>query len=207
MQRRGGARAPRQKIERGPVSENVALNVSLLRTKRGISQQDLSKRLGEVGRPMLPSALSKIESRERGVDVDDLVALAVALGVNPSRLLLPFAAWEEDVQITPEVSAPAWAAWQWADGFAPLPSLSKDEGYNADTEVEDFELHARPAGARRELRHPLMRAARDLLWSAARVIDRSDQPGASLTGARRNLQRVALALDEIEEQVVDRGQR
>ncbi len=206
MQRRGGARAPRQKVERGPASDNVALNVSMLRKKRGLSQQELSERLGELGRPMLPSALSKIESGDRGVDVDDLAAIAVALGVNPSRLLLPFAAWEEDVLITPEVSVPAWAAWQWADGFAPLPTLPREDGYNTDAEIEDFELYSRPAEARRELRHPLVRAARDLLWSARRAIDKeSVQPAASLSGARRNLQRVALELDAIEEG--DDGQR
>lgn len=196
MERRG-----RQKIERGPAIDNVAVNVSLLRMKRGLSQQELSARLGKLGRPMLPSALSKIESHDRGVDVDDLVALAVALGVNPSRLLLPFAAWEEDVRVTPDMSVPAWAAWQWADGSNPLPTLSREDGYNTEDDREDFELHSRPKELRREQRHPLMRTMNELMWSVRRVIAHAPKvPAGTLAGARRNLQRVADVLDVIEEQ-------
>jgi transcriptional regulator with XRE-family HTH domain len=44
-------------------------------------------RLAALGRPILPSGLSKIEQSTRRVDVDDLVALADALRTVPSRLL------------------------------------------------------------------------------------------------------------------------
>jgi transcriptional regulator with XRE-family HTH domain len=49
--------------------------------------QELSERLAALGRPILPSGLSKIEQGTRRVDVDDLVALADALETVPSRLL------------------------------------------------------------------------------------------------------------------------
>src|SRR4051794_34262450 len=127
MERRG-----RQKIERGPASDYVAENVAGLRRVRGLSQQELSARLSELGRPMLPSALSKIEGRDRSVDVDDLIALAIALGVSPSRLLLPDRGSDEDVALTSSLSTPAFLAWQWANAFAPLPTLSEAEGYNTD---------------------------------------------------------------------------
>ena len=52
-----------------------------------MSLQELSDRLTQVGRPILPSGLSKIESGDRRVDVDDLVGIAAALGVMPDRLL------------------------------------------------------------------------------------------------------------------------
>jgi hypothetical protein len=45
--------------------------------------------MAAAGRPILPSGLSKIEQGQRAVDVDDLVALAIALQVNPNALLLP----------------------------------------------------------------------------------------------------------------------
>ncbi len=210
-------RKGRQKVPRGPVSDYVAENVSQLRSARGISQQELSRRMGEAGRPMLPSALSKIEGRERGVDVDDLTTLAVALGVNPSRLLLPPEAGERQIALTPALSVPAWAAWQWADAFAPLPAHPESEGYNTDAEIEDFQQHGRPAELRRERRHPLMIAANNVVFSARRVLhhvtkapdptrDRSDLGlKTTLRLARRNLARFSSELDVIEEEASDRG--
>jgi hypothetical protein len=47
----------------------------------------LSDRLAEVGRPIVPSGLSKIELGNRRVDVDDLTALAAALDTIPNDLL------------------------------------------------------------------------------------------------------------------------
>lgn len=47
----------------------------------------LSQRLSELGHPLLPSGITKIEQGKRGVDVDDLVALARALEVRPEQLL------------------------------------------------------------------------------------------------------------------------
>lgn len=81
---------------------------------------------------MLPSGISKIENGERKVDVDDLVALAVALDVSPVALLLPAEPGEggqayelgkampADVEITPRTAAPWEYAWRWAHGEIPL---------------------------------------------------------------------------------------
>lgn len=208
------SRRGRQKVERGPISDHVAENVAALRKVRGLSQQELSDRLGELGRPMLPSAISKIEGRDRGVDVDDLMALAVALGVNPSRLLLPPDAWERDILLTPASAVPAFLAWQWADGSAPLPSLSEEDGYNTEAEMEDFQIHSRPGEMRRAERHPLMLSTRRFVHSVSRVIHHAttkplDQALLSkmLGLARRNLERVAGELDTVEEEAVPRGER
>lgn len=174
--------------------------------------RDLSARMGELGLPLLPSGITKLEQGLRRVDVDELVALAVALGVNPSRLLLPAEANDDDVALTPTRSVPGWAAWQWADAFAPLPTRSQDEGLNTDEEIEDFQQYARPAEIRREQRHPLMLAANNLVFSVRRVLhhalklpdasrDRSDLGLTTTLGAaRRNLDRVAAELDAVEEQ-------
>ncbi len=58
-----------------------------LREGKRLSLQDLSDRLAAIGRPILPSGLSKIELGHRRVDVDDLEALAFALETVPGRLL------------------------------------------------------------------------------------------------------------------------
>lgn len=69
--------------------KTVAANVRRLREARGLSTYDLSRALAEAGRPIAPSAIAKVERAERRVDVGDLMALAVVLGVSPVTLLLP----------------------------------------------------------------------------------------------------------------------
>ena len=43
----------------------------------------------KFGRPLAHSAVDQIEKGTRRVDVDDLIALAAALGVSPTTLLMP----------------------------------------------------------------------------------------------------------------------
>jgi transcriptional regulator with XRE-family HTH domain len=76
-----------RKVELGPVGKAVKHHVRRLREEGQLSLQDLSDRLEFLGRPILPSGISKIESGDRRVDVDDLVALAHALGTAPNELL------------------------------------------------------------------------------------------------------------------------
>ena len=74
-------------MEIGQVGRNVMNRVRQLRELQRLSHRELSARLRHFGRPILPSGISKIESGDRRVDVDDLVALAGALGVHPNTLL------------------------------------------------------------------------------------------------------------------------
>ena len=76
-----------RKIEQGPIGHQVAAQIRWQRERRNLSLQQLSERLTVVGRPILPSGISKIEQGARRVDVDDLVALADALGTAPGALL------------------------------------------------------------------------------------------------------------------------
>ena len=76
-----------RKVDQGETGHLVAANLRRLREEQHLSLHDLSVRLAALGRPILPSGLSKIEQGTRRVDVDDLVALADALRTVPSRLL------------------------------------------------------------------------------------------------------------------------
>lgn len=76
-----------RKVEQGEVGHVVAAQIRRLRDRRQLSLQALSDRLDALGRPILPSGLSKIEQGDRRVDVDDLVAIADALETIPSRLI------------------------------------------------------------------------------------------------------------------------
>jgi transcriptional regulator with XRE-family HTH domain len=98
-----------RKVEQGRVGQLVAAEIRRRREQRGLSLQTLSGYLEVLGRPILPSGLSKIESGDRRVDVDDLVAIADALGTVPSALLrggLP----RENMEVTEEQKARVDAA-------------------------------------------------------------------------------------------------
>ncbi len=103
----------------GPIGEHVRHRVATFREARRLTLAQLSDRLGQLGRPILPTGISKIENGERRIDVDDLVALALALEVTPNALLIP-AGSDTEARLTNAVAAPAAEAWQWASGGYPL---------------------------------------------------------------------------------------
>ncbi len=99
-----------------PVAARIAENVRTLRKERGLDLADVAERMAELGRPLSLNGVSKVERGKRGVDVDDLVALALALNVSPLRLLLTPDASDDRISLTPKVSVPKRDAWQWASG-------------------------------------------------------------------------------------------
>lgn len=89
----------RRAVEVGSIGRNVAANLRRLRDARNLSMRDLSALLGEAGRPIPPSGITRIEKCERRVDVDDFAALASALDVEPSYLLADPASLVIEVRI------------------------------------------------------------------------------------------------------------
>lgn len=75
-------------LELGPIGRHVAERIGQMRRDRGWEQRQVAERVTAAGRPMSASAISKVESGARRVDVDDLVAIAAALEVSPALLLL-----------------------------------------------------------------------------------------------------------------------
>lgn len=129
----------------GPTGRTVAANLARLRRVRGFSTRHLASLLEEAGRTIPASGITRMESTERHVTVDELVALAAALRVAPSTLLLPFT---DDpaatVEITGAAGVPADRAWDWMDGRVPLRIPSSDDG----TAALEHALHARPPARR-----------------------------------------------------------
>lgn len=74
-------------VRRGEVAKRVSDAVRAYREARRWSLGDLSKELSATGHPLYPSALSKIESGDRRVDVEDLVAFSKVFGVQPDDIL------------------------------------------------------------------------------------------------------------------------
>jgi transcriptional regulator with XRE-family HTH domain len=103
-------------IEIGPTGTRLAENLRQIR-RAGLQQQQVSRRLENLGHPMSMATLSNIERLRRRVDVDDLVALSLALEVTPNRLLMPpNIDSSQKVPLTPRVSVPTAVAWSWARG-------------------------------------------------------------------------------------------
>lgn len=114
---------PRRANEPGPAGQRAAANLEKLREDRHLRQDELARLVERLGRPMSRQAISKTEQLARRIDVDDLVALALALDTTPNRLLLSGDASDtEPVELTPEVRVSALDAWRWAAGEKPLPA-------------------------------------------------------------------------------------
>lgn len=73
--------------EIGAVGRRVASNIRHVRTEKRMTYTELSERLVQLGNPIPPLGLRRIEHYERRIDVDDLVATARAFGCNPLDLL------------------------------------------------------------------------------------------------------------------------
>ncbi|MFF0184904.1 helix-turn-helix domain-containing protein [Streptomyces sp. NPDC005244] len=139
------------RIELSASGRAVAANVKRLRAARGMSLRALSESLGKIGRNLSTDAINKIENGSeknttkqiRRVDVDDLVALSIALGVSPATLLLP-----QDARGTAEVTGAgeveATLAWRWVWCEEPLTLPEGDE--EADRATVEFLLNSRPIG-------------------------------------------------------------
>lgn len=99
----------------GPTGRRVADQIAQLRRRVvGISRAELAARLDEVGRPLSAVVIQRIERGDRPVDVDDLIAFALALDVDPFRLM--FGHGVDEIDITPTWRADPTTARLWAQG-------------------------------------------------------------------------------------------
>ena len=92
---------------------------NLKRARGEMTYAELARRLEALGRAIPPLGLRRMEAGERRVDVDDLMALAMVLGVSPLTLLLP----RGDQSDTNDFGGEAIRSdvlWQWAIGERPL---------------------------------------------------------------------------------------
>ncbi|WP_253861457.1 helix-turn-helix domain-containing protein [Mycobacterium asiaticum] len=102
--------------------------------KLGLTLRDLSDRMEQVVRPMGHNTISEIERGARRVDVDDLIALAAALGVSPATLLMPLTDNADETTDATVGEVTARRLWRWLTAETPLV---------ADTASEVFAFVAR----------------------------------------------------------------
>jgi transcriptional regulator with XRE-family HTH domain len=139
----GGTSRPRRANELGPTGSRLAENVKAIRERLPLTTEQLAQRITGLGRPMRANTITKIEKGQRRVDIDDAVALAVALEVNLTTLVLPYTT-KGTVQLTETTTVDAADAWNWADGRRPLRVPEGDDG----SALVDFQRHARPRNRR-----------------------------------------------------------
>ena len=115
----------RRSSEPGPAARRVRNNLRQLRDEKHVSLRDLSKILEQQGHPILASGLSKIETGDLRADVDDLIAIALALDVVPNRLLLTKTADEREIiELTPGIETSERCGVELGDGrCATFPQL------------------------------------------------------------------------------------
>ncbi|WP_199712687.1 hypothetical protein [Galactobacter caseinivorans] len=121
--------ADKKKMMLGATGERVRENVARLRGAKEFKK--LAEELSDVGRPIPPLGLRRIEAGERRVDVDDLTALAAVFKVSPLALLLPE---NESDSLKSRVTGlpgehPNADLWSWAQmGMAlPMPEAATFE--------------------------------------------------------------------------------
>lgn len=208
----------------GPISRYVADNLVRLRQERGLSTTRLASRLEELGNPIPATGITRIEKGQRRVDTDDLVALADALNVSPTTLLLPPTFGDDLVRLTKNHEVTSRTAWRWAEGRQPAMDWKPGEGTNlaspsADPTIEteayereqeygrrriEYMALALPAELQRSADQPSVRLARELAelvedLAAPDAGAGSSTEAAHVRTALRRYQQLGLELDELQE--------
>jgi len=94
--------------------------VKALRAQRQWGQEELARRLQEVGHPINRATIAKIESGARVVTLDEVLVFAVVFDISPLHLIVPEDPTEV-VAVTPSVSATAAKLRRWWRGYEALP--------------------------------------------------------------------------------------
>lgn len=100
----------------------MAANLRALRKVRGMSTYEVARRLTDIGWPIAQTGVARIETGQRRVDVDDLLALASVLDVSPNRLMLPLNEralpdlTRTEHTVIGNVTSTGRDVWRWATG-------------------------------------------------------------------------------------------
>lgn len=157
----GGGRVARRDVL--SPREVFARQLIEVRGERGWTQQRLAAALTQVGHPLGHKTISAIERGDRNVLLEDVVAIARALGCSPLRLMTP--ARTETVAATRKGGAVIGSDYEcWLLGEAPLPGASAQAwetfyDLNGDSRVDSWirrlfpRLQAVRDGVREAMRH------------------------------------------------------
>ncbi|WP_136623278.1 XRE family transcriptional regulator [Mycobacterium attenuatum] len=152
----------------GPTGETVRSNIKRIRERRRIAVTELSARMRKLDRSIPPLGIHRIEDGQRRVDVDDLAAFAVALGVSPASLLMPQSDTAHDmVSVTgyPDTLA-AGRVWAWLGGGLPV---------SEDHALATLVMHGWPPWRWHEVNEAVKGAMQERLIEQQRLFDQGDR--------------------------------
>jgi transcriptional regulator with XRE-family HTH domain len=89
-----------------------------VRRLKGWTQQDLAEALARLGLNISAFAITRIETGNRGVSLDQAIAMAAVLGVSPLHMIVPLD--DDGVQLAPQLSVTTADARAWLRGQRPL---------------------------------------------------------------------------------------
>ena len=160
-------------VRAGLPTQTVAANLKRLRNQRKLSVRALSARTYGFLRPRFvagpppadepfgipPNGISEIENGLRRVDVDDLIALAVALDVSPAVLLMPTPDPEMSdrngegvVYLDPGDPLDTRQVWNWLTAKDSLTTgAMADAQEDAESDDPDLDYHERKIWRERSL--------------------------------------------------------
>ncbi|MBN7561396.1 helix-turn-helix domain-containing protein [Mycobacteroides abscessus] len=139
---------PPKSLELGLTGQTVAHNLRRIRAELDISLRDVAERMPE-DRKLNHAQVSAAERGVRQVTVDDLTALAAALGVSPITLLLPHAkpqdGYDADCEMRLTGTRPQYpeVMIDWLRGDAPLDA-NVVNAREREFEAETFRRDALP---------------------------------------------------------------
>ncbi|MEV0492361.1 helix-turn-helix domain-containing protein [Streptomyces atratus] len=204
-----GAEARKRRAnELGPTGKRVAENLADIRKARGMTMPALREEMAKLGRPLPATAVIKTEQKERRVDVDDLVAFALALNVSPLTLLLPREWDDSPVDLAPDFALKTRTAWRWAEGRSPAndwgtspdgDELNDEAEQDYLKEREEYELLTHPAGRRRAAQRPANRAADTLSAMVGRLVNAVE--GGNKAAAERQLRITKNRLTQLQTEI------
>ncbi len=129
-----------EKPRRGPLASQLGGTLRQLRKQRRLSLAQLAQRLDALGCPLHLNTLNKIELGSRGVDLDEVVALARALRVPPLALAFPLGRCP-GVEVLPGQQVGTWEAAKWFSGETPFPNTDSWDTDWEDSTTRAFRLH------------------------------------------------------------------
>jgi len=119
-------------------SEAAAEELRRVRTRKDWNQQQLADALRKLGAPIDRATISKIETGERRITLDEVFWFAYALGVSPAALMLP-RSYGSRVAVTPTDSIETQQAMDWLRGFyiASRPETESDDLFFFEERIEE----------------------------------------------------------------------
>ena len=124
-------------------SEVFARRLREVRDRLGLSAKDVADRLAESGVGLDRAAISKLEADppQRGLSLDEALAICAALGVSPRAMIFPDD--PNDRVMVGERFVTGLDGRHWLDGESPLGGTD-DRAFFSETADEDWRLSRAP---------------------------------------------------------------